>query len=89
MGNTTSSAAELSIYISQLKDEAIDDTKENDKFWKQIIFQQSTPEIVFAAITPAASILPNEPVEAVEPLILLPVNSKSFVPVVVDELAAV
>ena len=63
MGNTTSSAAELSIYISQLKDEAIDDTKENDKFWKQIIFQQSTPEIVFAAITPAVvrEILEKQP----------------------------
>ena len=32
-------------------------------FWKQIIFQQSTPEIVFAAITPAVvrEILEKQP----------------------------
>eukprot|EP00943_MAST-04B_sp_MAST-4B-sp1_P000331 g331.t1 len=53
MGNANSSAAELSIYISQLKEDVIPDTKENDPFWNQIVFQQSTSEIVFAAITPA------------------------------------
>ena len=63
MGNTTSSAAELAVYIAQLKEESIPDNEENDKFWKHIVFQQTTAEVVFAAITPASvrEILEKQP----------------------------
>ena len=63
MGNTTSSAAELAVYITQLKEEPIPDTEENDKFWKHIVFQQTTAEVVFAAIPPSSvrEILEQQP----------------------------
>ena len=63
MGNTTSSAAEMAVYIAQLKEGSIPDTEENEKFWKHIVFQQTTAEVVFAAITPASvrEILEKQP----------------------------